>query len=136
MIQGVLPLGRTNSVANILFPPSQHLGKVRALAEATLAVVEEVVQPINVARVEALEGDSKPIYALSGIKWGAYRDAEIKKDSYWLYGSLRKYVTYLFNGYKSKLTWDCNALLKYSPPCGGCSDCTLEKTSNKSLLQR
>lgn len=129
-------MGKTNSVANMLFRPGQHLAKVTSLAEATMAVVEEVVQPINVLRVEAVEGDNKPIYALSGIKWGAFRDAEIKKDSYWVYGSLRKYATYLFNGYKSSLTWRCNALLSYSPPCTGCSNCAPNKVFHKSWVQR
>lgn len=53
-------------------------------------------------KIEVLDGDEekqkKPIYAVSGIRWGAYRDAEVKKDKYWYFGSLRKYATYLFNG--------------------------------------
>ncbi|KAH0811429.1 hypothetical protein GEV33_011362 [Tenebrio molitor] len=133
---GILPLGKTNSVAKVLFPTGDHLEKVRALADATMAVVEEVVKPIDILKVEVLESDNKPIYAVAGIKWGAYRDAETKKDSYWVYGRFRKYATYLFNGYKSNLTWDCKASLNYSPPCTGCSNCTKSQSHQKKWFQR
>ncbi|XP_044253994.1 acylglycerol kinase, mitochondrial [Tribolium madens] len=133
---GVLPLGKTNSVARVLFPCGGYLEKVRSLADATMAVVEEVVQPIDVLKVEVLESENKPIYAVSGIKWGAYRDAETKKDSYWLYGKFRNYVTYLFNGFRSNLTWNCAAELNYTPPCTGCSNCAQATQRPKKWFQR
>lgn len=98
---GILPLGKNNTVAKNLF----SLGKksnVRFLADATMAVIEEVTKPIDVMKIVVIHGDEnlskKPIYAVAGIKWGAYRDAEAGKDSYWYYGALRKYATYVFNG--------------------------------------
>lgn len=129
-------MGKTNSVAKVLFPSGENLKKVRALADATMAVVEEVVKPIDVLKIEVLGQENRPIYAVSGIKWGAYRDAEAKKDSYWLYGGLRNYVTYLFNGYRKSLTWNCTAALNYTPPCTGCSNCCRVQTQQKKWFQR
>ncbi|RZC42348.1 DAGK cat and/or Tim54 domain containing protein [Asbolus verrucosus] len=62
---GILPLGKTNSVARILFSIGDDLEKVRALADATMAVVEEVIKPIDVLKVEVMESENKPIYAVS-----------------------------------------------------------------------
>lgn len=129
-------MGKSNSLAKMLFPRGGNLEKVRCLADATMAVVEETVKPIDVLKVEIIEGENRPIYAVSGIKWGAYRDAESKKDSYWLYGGLRKYATYLFNGYKNSLCWNCTAVINYSPPCAGCSNCCNPQKLHKKWYHR
>lgn len=74
---------------------------VRFLVDATMAVIEEMTKPIDIMKIEVLEGENatkKPIYAVASVKWGAYRDAEAKKDSYWYFGAFRKYATYIFNG--------------------------------------
>lgn len=98
---GILPLGKNNTVAKNLFSLEKK-NNVQFLADATMAIIEEMTKPIDVMKVEVLDGDEsasrKPIYAVAGIKWGAYRDAEAKKDSYWYFGALRKYATYIFNG--------------------------------------
>ncbi|KAJ8911340.1 hypothetical protein NQ315_014184 [Exocentrus adspersus] len=122
---GILPLGRSNTVAKNLFPTEKKLNKVRFLADATMAVIEEMTKPIDVMRIEVVDENvvRKPIYAVAGIKWGAYRDAEAKIDSYWYFGTLRKYATYIFNGLKSSLSQNRQAVLNYSAPCEGCSNC-------------
>ncbi|KAL1506042.1 hypothetical protein ABEB36_005477 [Hypothenemus hampei] len=121
---GVLPLGKTNYVGSSLFPGETKLEKVRALADATMAIIEENTMKLDVMKIEVLnEENKKPVYAVGGMKWGAYRDAETKKDKYWYFGSLRKYATYLFNGLKSSLTWNCEANILYSLPCSGCLNC-------------
>lgn len=51
---GVLPLGRTNSVANSLFS-SGCINSVHFLAKSTMAVIKEVTKPIDVVKVEVLE---------------------------------------------------------------------------------
>lgn len=122
-------MGRTNSLSKILY--GEKIEKVKALADATMAVVEEAVKPIDVLKVEVIESENKPIYAVAGIKWGAYRDAEARRDNYWLYGQFRKYVTYLFNGYRSGLTWNCQANISFTPPCAGCSNCCKTQTNNR-----
>lgn len=96
-----MPLGRTNTIGTRLFPGGDHLSVVKSLAEAALAVVEEATKPVDVMKIEILEDEDeqrKPTYALCGLRWGAYRDAEAKQDKYWIYGPLRKYATFVFNG--------------------------------------
>ncbi|KAK9873764.1 hypothetical protein WA026_002119 [Henosepilachna vigintioctopunctata] len=134
---GILPLGRNNALATSLFPGGNSLKRVRSLVDAAMAIVEETTKPIDVMKVEITEKDdiekeSKPTYAVSSLKWGAFRDAEVSKDKYWYYGSLRKYATYVFNGYKSNLTWKVDADLKYSPPCEGCLNCLAKKNNNNN----
>ncbi|KAG5893360.1 hypothetical protein JTB14_000125 [Gonioctena quinquepunctata] len=123
---GILPLGKTNTVAKVHFSGGTKYEKVRALADATMAVIEEAIKPADVMKIEVMNqenANNKPVYAVSSLKWGAYRDAEAKKDSYWYFGPLRKYATYIFNGFKSKLSWNCEAVIRYSVPCEGCSNC-------------
>lgn len=93
-----MPLGKNNLSARSIF--SNHkMEKVKNLADATIAVIEEAIKPIDIMKIEILEDSSKPIYAVNSLKWGAYRDADFKKDSYWYFGPLRKYATYIFNGF-------------------------------------
>jgi hypothetical protein len=49
---GVLPLGRTNTVATSLFFDSN---KVKMMAEATMAIIKEITQPVDVIKIEVLE---------------------------------------------------------------------------------
>lgn len=72
---------------------------MKNLVDATLAVIEEAVKPINIMRIEILEDTSKPIYAVNSLKWGVYRDADVRRESYWYFGPLRRYATYIFSGY-------------------------------------
>nr|CAI5840901.1 unnamed protein product [Callosobruchus analis] len=96
---GVLPLGKNNSVAKVYFPWHNQVEKVKALAEATMAVIEETIKPMDIMKIEILDGNTtKPVYAVGQLKWGAYRDAEAKKDSYWYFGPMKNYATYIFNG--------------------------------------
>lgn len=37
---------------------------------------------------------------------------------------LYRYVTYVFNGYEENLNKYCDAVLKYTLPCEGCSRCS------------
>ena len=34
-----------------------------------------------------------------------------------------RYVTYIFNGLKNDLNWNCDGVIRYSDPCNGCSLC-------------
>lgn len=47
------------------------------------------------------------MYAASGINWGAYRDARERKDIYWYWSVLKKYITYVFSSYKGKNLKGC-----------------------------
>ncbi|GFG29208.1 hypothetical protein Cfor_09728 [Coptotermes formosanus] len=133
---GVLPLGHTNTVAKSLFFDSD---KVKMMAEATMAIIKEITKPIDVIKIEVLETEDerpgKPVYCLGGIQWGAYRDANAKKDKFWYWGMLRSYVTYIFMGLKSEesgVSWQCKGHLSYIVPCKGCSRCVQADESDKS----
>ncbi|CAG9579075.1 unnamed protein product [Danaus chrysippus] len=130
---GVLPLGRTNSVGNTLFPRGDGVAKVKQLIEACMAIVENNTTWKNVMKIEPLneETPSKPIYALNSMEWGAFRETQAKKDKYWIYGPFREYASYIFNGYKNTLSWDCRGTIKYTPPCSGCSNCVVKKPEVK-----
>lgn len=124
---GILPLGQTNNVANSMFFGYSDLPEIHAMAEATMAVVRNSTKSVDVIEIEPLEQDPenfiKPVYAMGKVEWGAWRDANAKTNKYWYWGSLRRYATYVLNGYKSGLSWDCCADLRYSNPCAGCSRC-------------
>lgn len=133
---GILPLGRTNTVAASLFFDSD---KVKMMAEATMAVIQEITKPIDVIKIEVLETENelpgKPVYCLGGIQWGAYRDAYAKRDKYWYWGMLRSYVTYIFMGLKSEesgVSWQCKGHLSYILSCKGCSKCIQAVENDKS----
>lgn len=129
----ILPLGLTNRVADSLLNRNDEFSEARALAEATMAIVRGNTTLLDVVEVTTLENDPenpiKPVYAVGAIEWGAWKDAHSRVDKYWYFGSLRKYVTYIFNGHKEDLNWKCDATIRYSDPCEGCSRCYQEQNS-------
>lgn len=135
---GILPLGRTNSIGNSLFPNGDSTGveKVKQLIDASMAIVKGntvwkdaiKIEPIN----QEQETPTKPVFAMSSVEWGAFKDVFAKKDKYWIYGPLREYASFIFNGYKQSLCWNCSGTLKYTPPCTGCSNCLQKRPEMKS----
>lgn len=119
-----------------MFPLGDNLSKVRQLTDATMAIIKNETQWQDVMKIEAIETETefpgKPIFAVGHIEWGAFRDAFVKRDKYWIYGRLRDYATFIFNGYKSSLCWECKGTLKFTPPCPGCSNCRLPEPPIKS----
>ncbi|XP_022123920.2 acylglycerol kinase, mitochondrial [Pieris rapae] len=132
---GILPLGSTNSIGNTLFPGGKGVEKVKQLIEACMAIVQGQTILKDAMKIEPLaneeETPSRPIYAMTSINWGAFRDIQAKRDKYWLYGPLREYAAYIFNGYKDSITWICNGVITYTPPCAGCSNCLTKKPELK-----
>ncbi|XP_045494758.1 acylglycerol kinase, mitochondrial [Colias croceus] len=132
---GILPLGKTNSLANYLFPGGNGVEKVRQLITACMAIVKGNTMWQDAMKIEPIaqdeEAPSRPIYAMTSIDWGAFRDTEARSDKYWVYGPFREYMSYIFNGYKDSLTWTCKGVVKYTPPCAGCSNCMYKKQEIK-----
>lgn len=124
---GILPLGKTNRVAHNLYHKYEDFQEVKEIIEATMAVINDKCKTVDILQVEPLEKNSetelKPVFAMGTVEWGAWRDARASTEKYWWWGPLRKYVTYIFNGYKRNLSWDCKATIKYTNPCHGCSNC-------------
>lgn len=133
---GILPLGRTNAFGNSLFPGGDGVEKVKQLIDASMAIIEGNTVWKDAMKIEPLpqeeeEAPSRPIYALTSLEWGAFRDTLAKKDKYWFCGSLRDYAAFIFNGYKDSLSWNCSGIIKYTPPCPGCSNCLKMKPEVK-----
>ncbi|XP_026733218.1 acylglycerol kinase, mitochondrial [Trichoplusia ni] len=132
---GVLPLGRTNTLGNTLFPSGKGVEKVKQLISASMAIIKGNTVWKDAMKIEPIEQNpespNKPIYAMCSLEWGAFRDAFAKRDRYWMYGSLRDYASFIFNGYKDSLNWRCIADLKFSPPCAGCSNCLKKRPEIK-----
>lgn len=132
---GVLPLGRTNTFGDIMFPYNgTKVEKVKQLIDASMAIITWNTEWKDAMRIEPLateEGTTRPIYALSSVQWGAFRDTMAKRDKYWFLGSLRDYGAFIFNGYKNSLTWNCSGTIKFTPPCLGCSNCLQKRPENK-----
>ncbi|KAL6447224.1 hypothetical protein ACFW04_001482 [Cataglyphis niger] len=124
---GVLPLGSTNTIASMFYQGYKDLADIHHMIDATMAIIKNNLKTIDAIEIKLLENDPenpiKPIYAVAGIKWGAWSDTHARIDKYWYWGSLRKYAAYVFSGYKSDLNWKCNAVMKYTNPCKGCSYC-------------
>ncbi|XP_049868397.1 acylglycerol kinase, mitochondrial [Pectinophora gossypiella] len=132
---GVLPLGRTNTLGNTLFPGGKGVEKVKQLIEASMAIIKGNTVWKDAMKIEPIameeEVPNKPIYALTSVEWRAFRDTLAKRDKYWIYGPLRDYMSFIFNGYKESLAWACSGMIKYTPPCEGCSNC-MEKRREPS----
>lgn len=47
-----MPLGKSNTLASKFFPGGNKVENVKALADASLAVIEEYTRPIDVMKIE------------------------------------------------------------------------------------
>lgn len=127
---GVLPVGRTNTVAGTLFNYStkSRLERVRGLADASISIVRGKTAKKDVMKIEIISNEvdemaKKPIYALAVLEWGAFRDVLNQRDRYWYFGSLREHAAFIFNAFSNSLTWNCDASIVWTEPCFGCSNC-------------
>lgn len=122
-------------MGNTLFPAGTGVQRVKQLIEASMAIVKGNTVWKDAMKIEPVinenETPARPVYAMTSFEWGAFRDTMARKDKYWIYGSLREYASFIFNGYKNSLTWDCSGTIKYSPPCQGCSNCLPKKPEIK-----
>ena len=122
---GVLPVGKTNTLAHKLFHCEDE---VRLMGEATMAVVRQLRRPVSVLEVENRAEDEemrgKKLYFLNRLEVGAWKDARLRADRYWLFGfGLKNYVTYLgsFTTGSKHVSWNCdlNIQTSQSPPSKG-----------------
>ncbi|XP_011300465.1 acylglycerol kinase, mitochondrial [Fopius arisanus] len=138
---GILPLGETNRIADTMFLRGYENHRIiHEMADATMAAVKGETKMVDVVKVEPLNNDPenviRPIYAVGAVEWGAWRDAHARKDKYWYWGSLRRYMTYIFNGIKKDVNWEINGTLRYSEPCSGCSTCYDDNHSIERIEKR
>ena len=115
---GVLPVGKTNSLAHSLFRTNED---VRLMAEATMSVVRQLKKPVSVMEVENKSEDEamrgKKLYFLNRLEIGAWKDARLRTDRYWLFGfGLKNYVTYLgsYTTGSKHVSWKSDVNIQYS----------------------
>ncbi|XP_017877920.1 acylglycerol kinase, mitochondrial [Ceratina calcarata] len=135
---GILPLGQTNKIAKSLYQEYDDLSDVKQMIEATMAIINERSKMMDMIQVKPIEEENleepiKPIYAMGAVEWGAWKDANSTANKYWYWGPLKKYATYIFNGFNIDLNEYCDAVLRYTLPCDGCSRCNL-KTSQSGYF--
>ena len=131
---GVLPVGRTNSMAHRLFGVDDD---VRLMGEATMSVVRHLKKPMGVIEVENRSEDErfqgKKMFCLNRVEIGAWKDARLRTDRYWLFGfGLKNYITYLgsyTSGHKD-VFWDCDFNLQYVEEEEAVNSDLVESTSN------
>ncbi|CAH1776438.1 unnamed protein product [Owenia fusiformis] len=114
---GIIPIGKSNSLAKLIFTDNQD--KVKWLCETALAIIKGVTKPVDVLRIEG-EGD-RMVYAVAGMEWSPYRHAEVRAKKYWYFGPLKHRWSHIMQTFHDWST--LNAKLEYQYPCDGCSTC-------------
>lgn len=145
---GVLPVGKTNTLAHRLF---QCDDEVRLMGEATMAVVRQLRRPVSVMEVENRAEDEnmrgKKLYFMNRLEVGAWKDARLRADKYWLFGfGLKNYVTYLgsFTTGSKHVSWSCDLDLQtssspassHSPASSSADNKTPSSSGSSGLLAR
>ncbi|CAN2387235.1 Acylglycerol kinase [Pristimantis euphronides] len=93
---GFIPLGTTNTLSQTLYPKSDNI--VQHIADATLAILKGETMPLDVLQIKGEQ--EQPVFALSGLKWGSYRDAAAEATKYWYLGPLKTRAAHLFSTLK------------------------------------
>jgi len=118
---GVLPLGKTNTLAQRIFGPVNDDNRVLQMANATMAVVKGNTKSVNAMKVQVLESEHKPVYGVGGIEWGIWNEMKKRQQKMWYFGPFRDYCSLLFPG--NALQREVVATVRYTKPCSGCSRC-------------
>ena len=115
---GILPVGKTNTLAYRLFG---HDDNVRLMGEATMSVIRDLKKPHGVIEVENRSEDEtfrgKKLYCVNRVELGAWKDARLRTDKYWLFGfGLKNYITYLgsYSTGQKDVSWDCDVNIQYT----------------------
>lgn len=82
---GFIPLGQTSSLSHTLFAESGN--KVQHITDATLAIVKGETVPLDILQIKGEK--EQPVFAMTGLRWGSFRDAGVKVSKYWYLGPLK-----------------------------------------------
>jgi len=113
---GIIPLGKTNTICEMLSKGKEGKTQQQWITEATSNLFSGNATMVDVFRVETEDG--KDAYGLTDFRWGFYRDAFAKQNNYWFLGSFKKYMTYIWNSKwvktaePNELDLSCNEPLK------------------------
>uniref|UniRef100_A0A3P8UYQ3 Acylglycerol kinase, mitochondrial n=1 Tax=Cynoglossus semilaevis TaxID=244447 RepID=A0A3P8UYQ3_CYNSE len=90
---GFIPLGSHNSLS-----PSLHLlsdNKVKDITSATLTILKGDTVPLDVLQINGEK--EQPVFALMGLRWGAFRDVAAKLSKYWYLGPMKTNAAHWFS---------------------------------------
>ncbi|NXI31132.1 AGK protein, partial [Sterrhoptilus dennistouni] len=93
---GFIPLGKTCSLSHALYPESTN--QVQHITNATLAILKGETVPLDVLQIKGEK--EQPVFAVSGLRWGSYRDAGVKVSKYWYLGPLKTKAAHFFSTFK------------------------------------
>ncbi|NWI49269.1 AGK protein, partial [Calyptomena viridis] len=93
---GFIPLGKTCTLSHTLYPESTN--KVQHITNATLAILKGETVPLDVLQIKGEK--EQPVFAVSGLRWGSYRDAGVKVSKYWYLGPLKTKAAHFFSTFK------------------------------------
>ncbi|KAM3869792.1 acylglycerol kinase, mitochondrial [Diretmus argenteus] len=128
---GFIPLGSRNSLS-----PSLHLlsdNTVKHITSATLSILKGETVPLDVLQIKGEK--EQPVYALMGLRWGAFRDAAATISKYWYLGPLKTKAAHWFSTLRE---WPLvrEASVSYLAPSLRPPDLPLQKLPRPSLLYR
>lgn len=93
---GFIPLGKTSTLSHTLYP--ENANQVQYITDATLSILKGETIPLDVLQIK---GDKEqPVFAVTGLRWGSYRDAGAKVSKYWYLGPLKIQAAHFFNTLK------------------------------------
>ncbi|KAM4573704.1 acylglycerol kinase, mitochondrial [Odontesthes bonariensis] len=90
---GFIPLGSHNSLS-----PSLHLNsdnKVKDITSATLSILKGETVPLDVLQIKG--ETEQPVFALMGLRWGAFRDVAATISKFWYLGPLKTNAAHWFS---------------------------------------
>ncbi|NXN24465.1 AGK protein, partial [Nycticryphes semicollaris] len=93
---GFIPLGKTCTLSNTLYPESTN--QVQHITNATLAILKGETVPLDVLQIKGEK--EQPVFAVTGLRWGSYRDAGVKVSKYWYLGPLKTKAAHFFSTFK------------------------------------
>ncbi|NXN81842.1 AGK protein, partial [Bombycilla garrulus] len=127
---GFIPIGKTCTLSHTLYPECTN--QVQHITNATLAILKGETVPLDVLQIKGEK--EQPVFAVSGLRWGSYRDAAAKVSQYWYLGPLKTKAAHLFSTFKE---WPQKhqAALKYVGPTERPPE-ELEETTRPPLYVR
>ncbi|CAL1595415.1 unnamed protein product [Knipowitschia caucasica] len=128
---GYIPLGSHNSLS-----PSLHLlsdNRVQHIISATLSILKGETVPLDVLQIKGEK--EQPVFALMGLRWGAFRDVASTIRKYWYLGPLKTKAAHWFQTLRE---WPLvrEVTVSYLPPNLRPPDLPVQKPQRPNLLKR
>ncbi|XP_051917713.1 acylglycerol kinase, mitochondrial [Hippocampus zosterae] len=128
---GFIPLGSRNTLSATLYILSDN--KVKEITSATLSILKGETVPLDVLQINT--ETEKPVYALMGLRWGAFRDVSATVSKYWYLGPLKTNAAHWFRTFHE---WPLlhDVTMTYLAPTLRPPEMPPHQTSRPNLLYR